>query len=385
MRIVHVTDCYRPRVGGIEVLVEGLAARQAAAGHHVEIWTTTNGRSGPGTVGSGLEDVGVRRLPALVGTAPGPATLRRLRRELLPGRFDVLHAHSSILSPLAWGAVRTAAHGGLPTVVTMHSMIRPGSIGLEWSQAVGWTRWPVGVTAVSHVAAAPLRALGVDVEILPNGVDTLWWQPPPALRNRRPAVTIVSVMRLAARKRPLPLIRMLARLRDIVPDDIPLRAVVIGDGPLRSRLAAELHRTGAAAWVELAGALTPAQVRARLHEADLYLAPADQESFGIAALEARCAGLPVIARSSGGVGEFVRHGRDGLLVGSDDEMVTGAAQLITSGQLGELQRHSLAAPPSDFAWPCVVERTLNCYRRVGAGIPPRPAHSQAGVSKGDSR
>jgi glycogen synthase len=41
MRILHVTDGYRPRVGGIEIFVQDLARRQAEAGHDVSVLTAT--------------------------------------------------------------------------------------------------------------------------------------------------------------------------------------------------------------------------------------------------------------------------------------------------------------------------------------------------------
>ena len=41
MRIVHISDCYLPRLGGIEVQVNGLALAQHAAGHEVHVITAT--------------------------------------------------------------------------------------------------------------------------------------------------------------------------------------------------------------------------------------------------------------------------------------------------------------------------------------------------------
>ena len=67
-------------------------------------------------------------------------------------------------------------------------------------------------------------------------------------------------------------------------------------------------------WVDLPGRLTRFEIQQLYASADVYLAPAELESFGVAALEARCAGLPVIAMASGGVGEFVRPDIEGYLV-----------------------------------------------------------------------
>ena len=56
MRIAHVTDCYLPRTGGIELQVRDLAAHQRAAGHEVEVLTGTE--AAPGAP----DEPGVRRL-----------------------------------------------------------------------------------------------------------------------------------------------------------------------------------------------------------------------------------------------------------------------------------------------------------------------------------
>lgn len=379
MRILHVTDCYLPRIGGIEVQVHGLAREQTRAGHRAEVWTTTPVTpvtpATPATDttagGAPATCVPVRRLGGLAGLLPSPSALTGLGRELRAARPDIVHVHASVVSPFAWVAARTAGAAGIPTIVTMHSLLRSRSALLQLSRGVGWTRWPVTFTAVSQVAAAPLRALGLEIAVLPNGVDVEWWRPEQPASPRRPDgdVTLVSVMRLARRKRPAALATILDRVRELVSTDVRLRAVVVGDGPQRAELERHLRRSRATDWVELTGTLPPNRIRDVLHDADLYLAPAVLESFGIAALEARCAGLPLVAMASGGVGEFVRDGVDGVLVGSDDDMAAAAARMIRSRQLRAMQRHNRSVAPSEMAWPQAVARTVRCYEQAAA----RPA------------
>ena len=45
MRIVHISDCYPPRLGGIETQVRALAVRQAEQGHDVHVITATPGET----------------------------------------------------------------------------------------------------------------------------------------------------------------------------------------------------------------------------------------------------------------------------------------------------------------------------------------------------
>ena len=61
-------------------------------------------------------------------------------------------------------------------------------------------------------------------------------------------------------------------------------------------------------WVSLPGRVSREELR-RLHwDSDLYLSTARLEAFGIAALEARTAGLPVVARRGTGADDFVEDG-----------------------------------------------------------------------------
>ena len=178
------------------------------------------------------------------------------------------------------------------------------------------------------------------VPVLPNGVQPELWQTH-RLPRRPDRVVLVSVMRLAARKRPMQLLAMLRAARAQLPPELRLEAKIIGDGPKRRAMAGYLrkHRMD---WVELTGQLDQPAIREVFADADLYLSPARLESFGIAALEARCAGLPVIALAGTGVSDFISHDRNGLLVADDAGMVEAICALASSGS----RRAALARRPA---------------------------------------
>jgi len=379
VKIVHISDCYLPRLGGIEVQVHDLAAHQLAAGYEVEILTCTPATQArgirarkaqarktqaPETPAPGNSLLPVRRMTSNRALVPSARTRRQLHGLLSADTVDAVHIHSSVLSPFAWTAARLASAAAIPTVVTMHSIVPSRGPLLPLSASLlGWPRWPVAWSAVSDVAAAPLRSLlgSTPVSVLPNGIDPTAWHSPQPRRHGAP-LTIVSVMRLAQRKRPLALLRTLAAIRAALPADVPLRAVLIGEGPQRPRMERYLRAEGMQSWVTLTGRLTRAQIRPLLAAADVYLAPAELESFGIAALEARCAGLPVVAMAQGGVGEFIRNGQEGFLVHSDREMVKVTADLLTSPLLRVMQERNRRSEP-EMTWPHVVGLSLDLYLR----------------------
>ena len=360
MRILHVSDGYLPRLGGIERQVHDLAGRQAGLGHSVRVLTAVAGPS----VGGVVEII---RPPGRRLGATGRirySWARHGRDHRLARDADLIHVHASTWSPLGFLVLATAARAGVPTVVTLHSLwdyAAPLFYGAD--RLARWSRWPVVWSAVSRVAAAPLeRALGsaVQVHVLPNAVDPSTWSTPSGPRDPR-RVVFASVGRLAARKRPAQLLRMLRQVRAAVPIEVRLEANLVGDGPLRASLQRYVNRHGMQGWVHLHGTLNQAEIGRVLSDADIYVAPATLESFGIAALEARCAGLPVVGHAGCGLAEFIEHGREGLLGHGDADLVRHLTHLATHpAALQQLREHNRGTRPS-VTWRHVLERCDALY------------------------
>ncbi len=349
-------------MGGIERQVEGLARTQAGAGHQVDIITSVP----PDSTAPAIPGVHVRG-PSRPGSQPGSiryqATLAG-RRAVLDGGYDLVHVHASTFSPLAYLAAGAASRAGIPTVVTLHSLwswatpiFRVFDLGLDWR------RWPLTWTAVSGVAADSLSGVlrkVTPIAVLPNGVSPELWRPQRLPRDPR-RVVVVSVMRLAGRKRPMPLLEMLRKAREQLPAEIRLEVKIIGDGPKRQQMSDYLQRHAMADWVTLTGQLDQPSIRRIYDDADLYVSPATLESFGIAALEARCSGLPVIAFACTGVPDFIGHDRNGVLVADDDEMasaIVALAQATTARTA--LTEHNLATE-SGFSWTSVLATCQQVY------------------------
>jgi glycosyltransferase involved in cell wall biosynthesis len=365
LKVALVSDCYVPRLGGIEMQVHDLAQHLVRAGHDVVVVTPTPGD----TVVDGVRVVRLD-VPLLPFDVPfSRATFRQLLTVLEREHVDVVHFNGGIVSPLAYVGAAQAQDHGIPTVVTTHCL---------WSYAtpifhvldkwVHWTAWPVVFSAVSDVAAAPIHGIarpGVDVTVLPNGIDNDEWKVTPAPRDAG-TVTVVAVMRLAPRKRPMHLMKMIARVHEQTPAGTRLRLVMIGEGPERGSIESFVDSHGLGDVVELRGRCTRAEIREQFGRSDIFVAPANLESFGIAALEARCAGLPVVAKARTGIREFIAHGHEGLLAESDDDMVAQLVRLVRD----PLLRQQIAAHnrevPSSVDWSQVVPLNVAAYREAMA-------------------
>ncbi|WP_309135510.1 glycosyltransferase family 4 protein [Cellulomonas sp.] len=370
MRVVHVSDCFAPRTGGIETQVGDLARHQAAAGHEVHVLTATLGEGGErGGVVDVEDGVHVHRLGARlpfdlpVNPLAGPRLLRDAYTDLRP---DVVHVHAGVLSPFAFDGARLAMAAGLPTAVTWHCML--DGVAAPAAHLVARTRWSrprAALSAVSSAAAERVRELfgGADVAVVPNGIDADRWAPASARAEDDGPLRLVATMRLAPRKRAVPLVEVVAAAARRLPPGA-LHLTVAGDGPLRDALSARVRALGLDDVVELPGRLSRDEVRAAYVDADVFLAPARLEAFGIAALEARTAGLVVLAHTGTGIGEFVTDGLDGFLVADDAEMATAVVLLAQDGALlARMRAHNRAVRPA-FAWADVLAAADAEYARA---------------------
>jgi glycosyltransferase involved in cell wall biosynthesis len=373
VRIFHVSDCYLPRLGGIEVQVADLVRMQRESGHDVEVATATRGESLPG----------VHRIVARMpfDLPVHPAGVGHLTRRLALSRPEVVHVHMGAVSPFAWMGVRAAVRAGLPCVVTVHSMWDPLTRALYrlLGLGYGWQRWSLVATTVSNAAAVPIREIAgsrVPVHVVSNGLDLSGWRHAPAESSARPpagipagppadGVHLVAVGRLAPRKQPVRLLKLLASVRSRVPAAVPLRATVVGDGPARASMERYLARHGMTEWVSLPGRYTREQIAKVLESADVFVAPAPRESFGIAALEARAAGLPVVARAQSGVADFVAHGTEGLLGRDLAALAEAVARLcVDTGLRERITAHNRSTTPSAGAWPTVLAGFDQAYAQA---------------------
>jgi len=373
VRIVHISDCYAPRLGGIETQVRALAIRQAEQGHDVHVITATPSP----TVRNGsevLDGVNVHRV-----TARMPADLPvhpRVRKEIraalsaggVAAGADAVHVHGGVVSPFAYPGAKVARSLGLPTVVTIHGVwggvFRP--LAKFADQITSWTSWGVALTAVSDAAADPIRRIvgpNVPVTLVPNGIDVDKWRVAPVAGDIN-ELRIVAVMRLAPRKRAVPLVTMVQKAARELPRGRRLRLVVVGNGPMESRAKRAVDASITNCTVEFVGRLTAEAVRSTLADSDAFIAPALLESFGIAALEARTAGLPVLAYASTGIASFVHHEIEGLLASSDDEMVANLVRLASDDSLrAQIAEHNRNTDPSE-SWPNVLELVQQAYARA---------------------
>jgi len=348
VRIVHVADSFAPDIGGIERQVEALAMAQRAQGHDVTVITAV---ADPAELDLHV----VRAKPGRWLTVCFPwRNWRAVHGVLEAGPIDVIHAHFSVVSPLATYVTRLASRRRIPIAATVHSIWWKVTLGTRLSAVpFGFGPMRAAWSGVSEVAAHHVRRTlpraGV-VSVVPNLIDVGWWRPAPDFRQTDPdQIRIVLVGRLKKRKHVDEFLDVLGQVRSRLAAAGLRRGVrvsIVGSGPRRDDLQQQIDRLGLTDWVSLLGHRNSEEIRALLHESDLFIAASRQESFGIAAFEARSAGVPVIGYQGNGLVEFISDGTDGRLVDGADGMVDTLYELAADpAELDRLRKYAVATPP----------------------------------------
>jgi phosphatidylinositol alpha-mannosyltransferase len=262
---------------------------------------------------------------------PGVPTLRWTPTDdiLSPERYDLVHLHEPLVSPLSMACALFARAYGIPCVGTFHAAA---------SQSARWlyecARPVIGPVfaaldeciAVSHVALATIRQIfPVEYHIIPNGVSVERFASARRAADRKAelshsvryheyAPTVRFLGRLEPRKgvdvllEAIPLVREMASAAG----DPPPRFMIAGEGPDRERYERSICDQDN---VIFTGAISEDQKPAYLAEADVFCAPAiGAESQGIVLLEAMAAGATVVASDIPGYATVVEHEQTGLLV-----------------------------------------------------------------------
>ena len=359
MRVALVCDWFLPRVGGIELHLRDLALAMRTEGIDARIVTTTRGAAE-------IDGVPVHRVPAALapsGFAFMPSALAAVGRVIEYEQFDVVHAHASVVSPVAYAGAIAATRAGMPAVLTFHSMLHRSALLLGASETLtGWSSRILLSAVSSVVAGQAVRWMPeASVGVLPNGIDAAFWRVPVAGAAPSADVHFVSAMRLSRKKRPLALVRAFAEAHRFVAGSPNLQLTIAGDGPEReaiARLAAEL---GVADRVTLTGQLTREALRALYARAHVFVLPSERESFGIAALEARAAGLPVVAMLASGARDFITVGVNGFLARDNAELARFMTRLAVEAPLRTFIAHRNASDPPPHDWRALVAEHRRFY------------------------
>lgn len=223
------------------------------------------------------------------------------------------------------------------------------------------------VTVARHLEEG-LRRLGMaHVLTIPNAVDPDVFAPGPrraelahALDISAGAIVVLHASNLSPLKRPLDLLRAVARLRTRFPT---LVCVVVGDGPLRIRIAEAADDLGLSRVLRFTGWVPHERMPELITLADLVAMPSSAEGLARVYLEAQACGRVLVASDIPAAREVVTHGRTGLLfrVGDDKDLAAQLARAMTDSDLraviGRQARHQVLHRHG-------LQQVVSAYERV---------------------
>lgn len=292
-----------------------------------------------------------------------PLAVSRLRRVIRVHRVQIIHAHTGHAVGLAALAVAgTAAR----VVVTRRVDFRlRANVGTRWKY-----RRAAAVIAISRAVADALVASGIArdrIEIIPSGVDLTRIFVPASLETLRQlgvpdgAPLVVQVSQLVGHKDPVTFVRAVAAARLRVPT---LRALLVGEGPLRPQVEAAVAEHGLTDVLRLTGYRGDAE--SLLAAADVATLSSQEEGLGTVLLDAMSMGRPTAATAAGGIPEIIVDDVSGLLAPVHDAERLGEAiaRLFTDRALAARLSAGGRARADEFSVERTAERTLGVYRRV---------------------
>lgn len=175
--------------------------------------------------------------------------------------------------------------------------------------------------------------------------------------------TILYVGRLVVEKGVQHLLQALPGLIGEFPD---IRLVVAGNGPYQHELQEMAHGLGVEDRVEFTGFVSEKRRNQLLAQCRVTVFPSLYEPFGIVALEAMTAGVPVIVARTGGLVETVKAGETGLCFNPGDvgELQNCLRQVMQNPERAEtMSRRAKQVARNQYTWEAVARQTSEVYQK----------------------
>ncbi len=115
-----------------------------------------------------------------------------------------------------------------------------------------------------------------------------------------------------------------------------VRLLVVGDGPERENLEAQVKHMNIGNKVFFTGMVEYKDIPAYLATTDIFVTPSSAETFGLSTVEAMAAGLPTLGIDAPGTGDIIEDGITGLIVA--DDLAVFTAKLVMLSTNHELRR-----------------------------------------------
>lgn len=373
MKVAYFTESLLPHVDGVSRTLAQLFGTLEARGVDFRVWSPF--RPGPEVSWSArVRPVRFVRFPLYRDYRVSLPWGHGAGRELDAWRPELVHVVSP--TPMARWAQRWARRRGVPVVASFHthfvSYFRyygvPRLEGFGWRMLRRFYEPCAAVYAPSTAIVRELEAHGIGgVELWSRGIETDRFSPArrdPALRAAAGAdegtPVLLFVSRLVKEKDVADLVAADRRLRE---RGVEFRTVLVGDGPMRGELEAEMPHA------HFAGHQSGGALARWYASGDVFVFPSTTETFGNVVLEAMASGLPTVVADRGGPPDLVEPGRTGWIARANDvdDLADRLEGLLRDPGARERMGAAAREAALDRDWSAINGRLLESYARVARG------------------
>jgi glycosyltransferase involved in cell wall biosynthesis len=205
------------------------------------------------------------------------------------------------------------------------------------------------------------------IRIVPNGVDIEKFKPRDnkaarqlfGLGDDEPCVLFVGSL---IPRKGLPF--LVEAAKKVIKEQADTKFLIVGDGPLRSKLSDSLKSANLLGNFKFIGNLKDDVLPKVYNCSDVFVLPSIQEGQGIVLLEAQASAKPVVAFDIGGINETVQNKETGLLVnsGNADELADALLKLLSDKELREkMGSKGQLFVSENYTWDICSQKMLNVY------------------------
>jgi glycosyltransferase involved in cell wall biosynthesis len=260
-------------------------------------------------------------------------------------------------SPLWWRGPRSIwlhhVHGPMWDMTLPPKLARFGSTLEERIAPPLYRRQPIVTLSESSrdELVDDLRFPRDRVTVVEPGTDPYWT--PGGTKSATPLV--VAVGRLVPVKDFVRLVRVMARVRERVPD---AELVIVGEGYERDRIRAEVADLGAGDWIRLAGRVSDEELLDLYRRAWAVASTSVREGWGMTITEAGACGTPCVATRIAGHTDAAVEGQSGLLGETTDELVDAMTRVLTDATLRQRLELGALERAAELTWDATAVGTF---------------------------
>ncbi len=362
--------CY-PSYGGSGVIATELGSYLASEGHEMHFITSSQPvKLNVFSANLYFHEVSFKDYPLFKYDPYEIALTSKIVETAKKEKLDLIHVHYALPhASAAYFAKKILESQGvfLPIVTTLHgtditlvgkdpSFEPVITFSINGSDTVTTVSESLKVDTLKHFEVKK------DVKVVPNFVCVSKYDEVAEDCNKKQfAPNGEKIMMHISNFRKVKRIQDLVRSFHLVQKEIPSKLLLIGDGPERVVVERLVEELGISKKVVFTGTIK--ETETALCMADLFMLSSQTESFGLVALEAMAASVPVVCTNSGGLSEVVTHGETGLLsdVGDYKKMASNAIAILGDAQVYEAYQQACFARAEEFDVSKIAPKYLALY------------------------